>query len=35
MMVRLCHMVRPGSYVDLQATFNGMPAPEMSRVVDF
>jgi hypothetical protein len=35
MMVLLCHMARPGAYVDLQATFNGMPAPEMSRIVNF
>ena len=26
-MVLLCHMARPGAYVDLQATFNGMPHP--------
>ena len=35
MMVLLCHMARPGGYVDLQTTFNGMPAPEMSRIVNF
>jgi hypothetical protein len=35
MMVLLCHMARPGGYVDLQATFNGMPVPEMSRIVNF
>jgi len=35
MMVLLCHMARPGGYVDLQATFNGMPAPEMGRIVNF
>ena len=34
MMVLLCHMARPGGYVDLQATFNGMPEPEMSRIVN-
>jgi hypothetical protein len=35
LMVLLCHMARPGGYVDLQTTFNGMPAPEMSRIVNF
>jgi hypothetical protein len=35
LMVLLCHMARPGGYVNLQATFNGMPAPEMSRIVNF
>ena len=28
-------MACPGGYVDLQTTFNGMPAPEMSRIVNF
>jgi len=35
MMVLLCHMARPGGYVDLQTTFNGMPGPDMSRIVNF
>ena len=34
-MLLLCHMSRPGGYVDLQPFFNGMPAPEMSAIVNF
>jgi len=34
-MLLLCHMARPGGYVDLQPFFNGMPGPEMSKVVNF